>query len=385
MRRFEHRHVVGHVGARCNADAAHLGRDRVGEKIPVEVHRGQHIEFLGAQQHHLEHDVGDAVLDDNPAVRNLALVLAIELFFGNRDFVEFLARNLVSPAAERTFGELHDVALVHQGHRFASVVDRVLDGLAHQALGTEFRNRLDAQTRVIEELGVQLFAQEFGELEVFGRAGLVFDTGIDVFGVLAKDHHVNFAGGLQRTGHPGIVADRAHAGIQVQILTQRDVERAEAAADRRGQRPLDRNDEVAERLQRFGGTVVAIVEPGRLFAEKHFTPVDPAFAAVRFFDRRIPDPQTGPGDVRTDTVTFDVANDRLARHQQLAIFDANFFAGFRVSNVSSHLRLSPCGIRDRPSVMRRWLLYTQPLAEPDIHVCRPTTDPDLNPPFAADR
>ena len=70
-------------------------------------------------------------------------------------------------------------------------------------------------------------------------AGLVLDAGVDVLGVLAEDHHVHVLGRLDRRGHAREVAHRADAGVEVELLPERHVERAEAAADRRGERALD--------------------------------------------------------------------------------------------------------------------------------------------------
>ncbi len=49
---------------------------------------------------------------------------------------EFRLRQLVAPFAEGSLGELHDVALVHQRHRDAIVIDGILDRLADQPLRT---------------------------------------------------------------------------------------------------------------------------------------------------------------------------------------------------------------------------------------------------------
>src|SRR5690606_40850963 len=68
---------------------------------------------------------------------------AIEL-----DRAELLARDLVAEVAEGAFGELHDVALVHQRHRLAAVGDGVLDRGLDQALGALPRS---AERRVGKE------------------------------------------------------------------------------------------------------------------------------------------------------------------------------------------------------------------------------------------
>ena len=65
---------------------------------------------------------------------------------------ELLRRDFVAPLAEGALGELLDVALVHQGHGLAAVLERVRDGVAHQALGAEDRDGLDADARVFANL-----------------------------------------------------------------------------------------------------------------------------------------------------------------------------------------------------------------------------------------
>ena len=340
--RLEHREVVADVAAGRDADAADLGRDRVGQVVAVEVGRGEHVELVGAQQHLLEHDVGDLVLDDDVAAGARVLEghprAAVEQLRA-----VLLAGHVVAPLAERALGELHDVALVDERHGLAVVLDRVVDRLAHQALAAERRDRLDAEAGVLEELGAHLLAQELGELLVLVRTGLVLDAGVHVLGVLAEDHDVDRLGVLERRGHALVVLDRADAGVQVEVLAQRDVERAEAAADRRGQRALDRDHQVLDRGERLVGEVVAAVELLRLLAEVDLAPMDLALAAVGLGDRRVPDAQAGGRDVDADAVTLDVAQDRVVRDDELAVLDGDLgAAGGQLDVLVGHRRhLSP--------------------------------------------
>ena len=73
--------IVVDVAARRDADAAHLGRQRVGEIIAVEVRRGDHVEFGGTRQHLLQRDVGDGVLDHDLARGQGRLLLGVGLVF----------------------------------------------------------------------------------------------------------------------------------------------------------------------------------------------------------------------------------------------------------------------------------------------------------------
>ncbi len=80
----------------------------------------------------------------------------------------------VSPLAERAFGELLNVAFVHERDRLALVFERVLDGHADQALGAGDGDRLDADAGVEADLLLaafqHVFVEEFDEAGGFGRA-----------------------------------------------------------------------------------------------------------------------------------------------------------------------------------------------------------------------
>ena len=131
------------VAARRDADAADLRRERVGQVVAVQVQRGDDVELLGPRQHLLQRDVGDGVLDDDArarlAVGNPAPRAAVDLHRA-----EELLRDLVAPVAERALGELHDVALVHQRHALALVLDRVARSRCGPAARCRVADRLDA-------------------------------------------------------------------------------------------------------------------------------------------------------------------------------------------------------------------------------------------------
>jgi hypothetical protein len=75
---------------------------------------------------------------------------------------------------------------------------------------------------------------------------------------------------------------RAQADVEVEHLAQRDVERADAAADRRGQRALDADEIFLERLDRVVRQPVVELGLGRLAGED-LEPGDFLLAAVGFF------------------------------------------------------------------------------------------------------
>ncbi len=67
-----------------------------------------------------------------------------------------------------------------------------------------------------------------------------------------------------------------------------------------------------------------------------------ALAAIGFFHRRVPDPQCGARDVRTDAVAFDKPEDRVVGHDQLVVADGDFLSGFREFYVAVVHTLFPC-------------------------------------------
>ena len=141
----------------------------------------------------------------------------------------------------------------------------------------------------------------------FGRALFDLEARVDVFGVLAEDHHVDQLGVLHRRRHALEPAHRAQAHVEVEELAQRDVERADAAADRRGERALDPDEVLAERVDGLVGQPRAgRVE--RLLAGEHFLPRD-RLAVLR--GRRVHDELRRRPDVDTGAVAFDVRDDRL--------------------------------------------------------------------------
>ena len=109
---------------------------------------------------------------------------------------------------------------------------------------------------------------------------------------------------LDRTRHALEVPHRAQADVEIEHLAQRDVERADAAADRRGQRPLDPDQVLLKRLDGLvRQPVLNFVE--RLLAGKNLHPGDLALAAVNLFHRLVEDVLRGAPDVRAGAVALD--------------------------------------------------------------------------------
>src|SRR5690606_10032040 len=285
----------------------------------VQVQGSDHIVLGRTQQDLLQHGVGDGVLDHD----GLAGVRVLELH--PRTAVqqlgaELVTRHFVAPLLEGTFGELHDVALVDDGHGAAIVVHGVLQGLAYQALGAFQGNRLDADAAVLGEadfLDAHFLGEELDDLLGLGGASLPLDTGVDVFRVLAEDHHVHVTRLLPRARHAFEPANRTLAHVQVQLLAQGHVQRADAAADRSGQRALDGNDVVANGFQGFlRQPGVLVVDLGGFLAGVDLHPGDLALTGVGFLDGSVDDLDHHRADVDADTVTLDERDDGVVRYVQ---------------------------------------------------------------------
>ena len=220
---------------------------------------------------------------------------------------------------------------MHDSHRLASVVDRILDRLAHQPLGALARHRLDADRRSLRKadfLDAHVVDQKLHELPRAFGLRRPFDSGVDILRVLAKNHHVHFLGRLDRAGHAGEILDRPQADIQVELLAQRDIERPDASAHGSRQRPFDRHDVILEDRHRLVGQPhVGAVDLGRLFAGVDLHPVDFSFSRVGLGHRRVDHLDHHRCDVDPGAVAFDVGNDRLIRNvEAVVLVDGDFLA-----------------------------------------------------------
>ena len=199
VRGFKHGNGVAQIGARRNANAADLRCQGVRHVVAIEVERGNHAVLGRAQQNLLKEGVGNHVLDDDVFAGFGVLELHPRATVDQLG-TKLLGRQRVAPIPESTLGELHDVALVHEGQAGLVVVNGVLQRLAHQALGAFDGHGLDADARGVREadfFDAHLVLQKLDELFGFVRLRLKFNASVDVFRVLTEDHHV----GLLRLFH----------------------------------------------------------------------------------------------------------------------------------------------------------------------------------------
>ena len=167
--------------------------------------------------------------------------------------------------------------------------------------------------------------EQIEELAVLVAAAFELDAGVDVLGVLPEDCHVHPLGVAHRRGHALEPPHRTQADVEIHDLAHRHVERADAAADRGGQRPLDRDQVLLHEIDGLvgkpgAGQVVGLL-PG---VDLH--PVDPARAAVGALHRGVHDLQHHRGDVHADAVARDVGDDGVLGDTQLPVFNGDFGA-----------------------------------------------------------
>src|SRR5438094_6467614 len=156
------------------------------------------------------------------------------------------------------------------------------------------------------------------QLPRLGALRRPLDAGVDVLGVLAEDHHVDLLGALHRARYAGEVAHRTEADVEVEDLAEGHVERADAAADRRGERPLDADHELLEGVDRVLGEPVLEAVEG-LLAGEDLHPGDAALAAVGLLDRGVEDGLAGAPDVGAGAIALDEGNDGVGGDVEAAV------------------------------------------------------------------
>ena len=216
--------------------------------------------------------------------------------------------------------------------------------MADEPLGALDADGLEADADRLREADLLVplregLLQEALELLDVGRALFELDAGVDVLRVLAEDHHVDLFGPLHGRGHAGEPADRAKAGVEVEPLAERHVQRADAAADRRGQRALDADEVLLERLDgRVGQPALELVVG--LLAGVDLVPVDLLLTAVGLLDRGVEDTHGGLPDIRPDAVAFDERDDGVVGDVEGSVAP-HLEGGAGLGRVEAHVDVPP--------------------------------------------
>src|SRR5262249_53429619 len=118
------------------------------------------------------------------------------------------------------------------------------------------RDRLDRDARVAVPQPAALRLDPADQLLGLRAALLVLDAGVEALGVLADDDEIDV---LEARAHAGIALARPHLGVHVELLAERDIHRAEAAADGGRDRALERDAGLADRVEHVGRQRIAAV------------------------------------------------------------------------------------------------------------------------------
>ena len=319
MRCFEHCNGIRQVCTRSDTNTANLSCQRVGDIVAVQVQCSDNAVFCRTQQNLLQECVSDGILD-NDIFTGFRILEFAPWATVDQFCTKFFLCQCVCPVTEATFGELHDVTFVNDRHRRFVIVDCVLDRFTHQTLCTFFGNWLHAQAGSFREadfLNAHFFLQEFDQFLDVVRTFSKFDTGVDVFRVFTENHHVGFFRLTYRGWNTFEVTNRTQANIQIQFLTQSNVQGADTAANWSGQRAFDRNYVVFQDLQCFFWQPnVRAVNFCGFFTSIDFHPADFALAAVSFSNSCVNNFDHDRADINTGTIAFDIRDDRIIRNIQ---------------------------------------------------------------------
>lgn len=178
--RLEDGNVTAHVATGDDTGSTNESSAHVGQNTTVKVRHDQHVELLrtghslhGSVVHnHVVHLQGGVVLSD-----------------------------LVECAAEETIGQLHDVSLVDTGNLLAVVGKGEAESELGDTLGLGAGDDLEGLDNTLD--------------------GLVLETGVLSLGVLTDDAEVDILVASLITGD---VLNQGDGGVDVELLTQGDVE-----------------------------------------------------------------------------------------------------------------------------------------------------------------
>ena len=203
--RLEDGGLLADVRARRDPEAADQPGGKVAHDVAVQVRQHENVVQLRLLDQLHAHVVDDPVLEADASL--------------------VLGRDLLTALEEEAVRELHDVRLVDRGDLAATVLHRVLEGVARDPLRRGAGDDLDALRGVGPDT--------------------VLDPGVEILGVLAHDDQVDVVvAGLDALHR----SRRADVGVQFQRLAQRDIHRAEATADRGRDGSLDRHAVLSDRL-----------------------------------------------------------------------------------------------------------------------------------------
>ena len=218
--------VVVDVGTRSDTDTTYLSGQCITDVVTVKVHGRNYAVLFRAQDDLLQEGISNNIFNDDFAAVYLDYVpwSTVEFFTA-----KFFSSYFVTPIAESTFGKLHDVTLVYQRNTVLTVVDSVLNSSFYQTASTFSRSRLDTETSSIRETNFFVAVREgllddLLEFVSIFSSFLELDTSVDILGVFTEDDHIYKFRMLHWARYTLEVLYRTHTSIQVQFLTQGNIQ-----------------------------------------------------------------------------------------------------------------------------------------------------------------
>ena len=149
---------------------------------------------------------------------------------------------------------------MHRRDLVAAVRDRVLERELHDARRAHDADVLDRDRGVLADLRVRRLLDDVADLLELGRSDVELDPGVEVLDVLADDDEVDVA---HRRLHSGVGLRGTEIGVEVELLAQRDVDRAHPGPELRRERSLETDLVAADRVERgLGECVAELLERG---------------------------------------------------------------------------------------------------------------------------
>ena len=160
MHGLEHGVFLADVRTRSDTQATNQASSQVAGDVAIQVREHHHVELRRVDDHVHAEGVDDAVVELNTAL--------------------VLLGNLSRRAQEQAIGILHDVGLMSSGDLFAAMLQRVLEGVAHDVLGSRDGDRLDGDAGIGADNARTLVLAELDELRSRLRALFEFHACIQV-------------------------------------------------------------------------------------------------------------------------------------------------------------------------------------------------------------
>ncbi len=177
--------------------------------------------------------------------------LIFKLCFGYCLNRKFFPGQVITPLAEGPFGEFHDIAFMNQGDTVFLAPQGVFDGPANQTLAARTTDRFDPDPGIVVQSFSGLVRDPFSKFIGFRTSSRPFNPGVDILGIFPEDDHIHLFRMAHGAGNSGKITDRPETDIEVQDLSELNVEASNPFSHRRGQRAFQSQSILTNSVQGF--------------------------------------------------------------------------------------------------------------------------------------